>query len=101
MGPLVIDPVNPLPDHLLQLISKEVGAALRIGTAAVDVRAFVAGQRCQQALGKGSEKSFDRSLIRRRQRPGRLDRDAQPLADAQQVIGRVDLPVVHVMQISA
>jgi hypothetical protein len=88
-------------DHLLQLIGEEVRAALGILAAAVDVRALVTGQRCQQSLGKGPEKSFDRSLVSRGQRPGRLDRYAQPLADAQQVIGQVDLAVVAVMKNSS
>jgi hypothetical protein len=69
----VVD-ADPLPDDLLKLIGEEVGAALGIGPAAVDVRALVAGQRSQQPLGKGPEEPFDRGLIGWRERPGWLDR---------------------------
>lgn len=88
-SPVGKDRADSLADHLLKLIGEEVRADLGIGAAAVDVLALVTGQRRQQPFGKGPEKSFDRGLVGRGQRPGRLDRDAQPLADAQQVIGQV------------
>lgn len=79
MGSLMVDPVDPFPDHLLQLIREEVGAALGIGAAAVDVRAFVAGQRCQQAFGKGPEESAgDRTSRSSRGRPRWSPRPPRP-----------------------
>lgn len=85
VGTAVVDGRHPLPDHLLQLRHEEERLVLDALAPAVDIGALVAGQRLQQPLAQGAEEPFHGRLVRRRVRPGRLDRDAQAGADAQHV----------------